>query len=325
MMYKFELAELSRENLSAWDELIDHSRQGTIFHKSDWLKTCAGSLGKKFKIFGCFQNDLLVGGCSLFTEHKWGLVSVANSNCSMTPYGGFVLSPPPGEGVHKNESFYGQIIGDLIREINKERYFVINILNSPDLYDIRPFTLNGWKSDVNYTYSIDLDDDLESHADHLVKKNIRKAERNNISIKQSSDISAYYALLCETYARKNLTPPCSESFITDLFSFVRGQDSGEMVVAKTPEDEIACAEIVLWDKRQAYAWSAVSDARANSSGAPTLLRFNDLKRMKDKGIHKMNMMTGNVPELSQFTAHFNPALLPYYHLQYKVAWNIIPW
>jgi hypothetical protein len=315
-MYKLDAGELKRADLPEWDALIDQSSHGTIFHKTGWLEACARSLGKKAKIFGCFQDGLLIGGCSLFVEQKWGVVPVANSTCAMTSYGGFVLSHSPGEGVHKQESFSGQIITSLIKEIKKEHYVFICIKNSPQFLDIRQFTSNGWKSSIFYTYYINLqDNNLESHSDHLVKKNIRKAEKHRIIIEPFSDISRYYALLCETYARKNMLPPCSLRLITEFYSFIENQNYGEMVVANTPDDEIACAEIVIWDTRQAYTWSAASDSGHLNSGAPSLLRFDDLKRMQAKGIPMINMMTGNVPELSKFTAHFNPTLVPYYQIR----------
>ena len=322
-MISVDSRELSRDEFPLWDALVDYSSQGTIFHKSGWLDACARSLGLKVKIFGCFQNSRLIGGCSLFIEHKWRRVSLADSTCSMTPYGGCILSSPAGTGVHKQESFHREIIGSLIKEIEKEHFYSINITNSPDFLDIRPFTSIGWKSSVLYTYYIDLSDNLDSHIDHLTKKNIHKAEKNGIIVEPFSDISRYYSLFCQTHARKDLNPPCSENLISELYSFIRSQNCGEMVVAKTPADEITCAEIVLWDNRQAYAWSAASDSRFYNSGSPSFLRFDDLKRMQAKGIPKMNMMTGNVLELSQFTAHLNPTLVPYYEVRNRSIDHIL--
>ena len=42
-MDKFDIAELTGHNLSLWDELIDYSPHGTIFHKTGWLDACARS------------------------------------------------------------------------------------------------------------------------------------------------------------------------------------------------------------------------------------------------------------------------------------------
>lgn len=315
--------ELSRDELPQWDDLVDHSSHGTIFHKSGWLDACARSLGIRLKIFGCFQNNQLIGGCSLFIEQKWGWVSLADSTCPMTPYGGFILSFPPSPGVHKQESFHRQIIGSLIKEIEKEHFFSINIINSPDFLDIRPFTSIGWESGVLYTYYSYLDNKFESHIDPVMKKNIRKAERNHIIIEPFSDISRYYSLLCETYTRKDLDPPCSENLIKELYSFMLNHNCGEMVAAKTPDNEIACADIIVWDTRQAYGFSAASDARFNNSGSPSLIRFEHLKRMQAKGILKMNLMMGNVLELSQFTTQLNPTLVPYYQIRNRRIHRII--
>ena len=241
---------------------------------------------------------------------------MTDSNFSMNPYNGFVLSSPLATGEHKRESYSRQIVESLISEIRKERFYSIKIRNSPDFLDVRPFTRNGWKSGVLYTYYFDLNQELESHIDKKIKDNIRKAEKNGIIIEPFSDISRYYALLSETYARKNLPSPFSKSLLTELYSFIRNQNCGEMMAAKTPDDEIACAEIVLWDNHQGHDWSAVSDARFNHLASPTLLRFTDLKRMQGRGIPKMNMMTGNIPELSEFTVYFNPKLVPYYEVRY---------
>jgi hypothetical protein len=314
-MYRFETSELTLGDLSQWDALVDHSHHGTIFHKSYWLKACAKSLRKKVKIFGCFQDGLLVGGCSLFIEQNWGIVPCAESFCAMTPYGGFLLSSPPSMSVRKQETFSRQIIESLINNLKNEHFFNILIRNSPEFQDIRPFTMNGWTSSVMYTYYMNLGNNLESHIDPSVKKNIRKAEKNGISIEPFSDINRYFALFCETLARKNLKSPAPMQLFTELFSIMQNQNCGEIMVAKTSDDEIACAEIIIWDNRTAHHWSAASDARFLYTGATSLLRVNTMKRMKERGIPKIDMTMGFIHQLSKFASRFNPTLVPFYQIQ----------
>jgi len=318
-MDKYDVTELTPGDLAQWDALVDHSVHGTIFHKTGWLDACARSLGKQVKIFGCFQNGSLVGGCSLFLEKTMGgVLSVAQSTCTMTTYGGVVLSSPPTASVQKQESFSRNIIESLIQCLNKEHFYLISIVNSPEFLDIRPFTMNGWKSYVLYTYYFDLRGEIESRFDSEVKRKIRKAEKNGIIIETSSDISNYYNLLCETYARKNSEPPAPKRLIFDLYSFIRKQNCGEIVVAKTPEDEIACACIDIWDNRMAYNWSAVSDPKFLNTGAVSLLNLDSFKRVKNLGFPKVNMAMGNIPQLSKFAASFNPTLVPYYQIKSKI-------
>jgi hypothetical protein len=97
-----------------------------------------------------------------------------------------------------------------------------------------------------------------------------------------------------------------------------------MLVAKTPDDEIACAEIVIWDNHHAYNWSAVSDSRFSNSHATLLLHFDDFKRMKARGISNVNLFMANVPELTEFAAHLNPTLVPYYNVISRIFDDILP-
>jgi hypothetical protein len=322
-MNKYEVEELTPGDLAQWNALVDDSVHGTIFHKTGWLDACARALGMKVKIFGCFQNGKLVGGCSLFLKQKWGLVTSANSSCITTPFGGFILSSLPSTSVHKQETFSRGIIESLLRTIEKEHFINVSITNSPEFLDIRPFTWNGWRSSVSYAYYINLNNYLEANLDSSAKRHIRKAEKNRIFIEPYSEISRYYALYCDTYTRKNLEPPAPKNLFSELYSFIKDNNCGEMIAAKTSENEIAVAEIIVWDKRQAFSWTTVSDSKFLNSGASTLIMNDNMKRLKDRGIPKINIMRANIPQLSSFATSFNPILVPYYQIRRLMFDNIL--
>jgi hypothetical protein len=322
-MIRVDSREISSGDLSQWDELVAQSPHGTIFHKTAWLNACADYYGKTLKIFGCFRDDVLVGGCSLLIGKKWGFVSFAESNSGFTPYGGFVISSLPTSSIHKQETYSRHIIESLTDCIKKEHYISIVVWNSPEFHDIRPFIARGWRSHLQYTYDFDLGVNIESHIDTRLKKTMRRAEKEQFIFEPSSDISKFYSQLCETYARKNLKPAASKRFITDVCLFLRDQNCGEMVVAKTPGDEIACAEIVVWDTKKAYRWAAASDARFLDSGAPSLLLFTILKRMQERSVPKINLMGANTPQLSRFISRFNPTLVPYYQIKSGIFDHIL--
>jgi hypothetical protein len=321
-MPKFDVTELSRgDDLSQWDELVDLSLHGTIFHKTGWLNACASSMGKRVKIFGCFQDGLLVGGCSLFVEKRFGVIPIASSTCEMTPYGGFVLSPIKSL-VHRQEIFDREIIEFLINYIERSHFYSISVRGPPEFRDIRPFIWKGWRSDVFYTYYFSLEENIESHIDRSISKHVRKAIKNGIIIEPSSDISKYYTLLCDTYTRKNKKNP-QKSLISELYSFIKDNDCGEMLFARTPEDEIACARIIIWDKHRAYGWTAASDKRFLKSRAINLLTYETFKMLKERGIPMMNLMMGNVPSLADAAAKLNPMLVPYYNVHSSIFDNIL--
>lgn len=318
-MSKFEVVELTPADMPQWDALVDHSVHGTIFHKSGWLDACAGALGKTVKILGCFQNNQLVGGCSLYLEKKWVFFTSARSWCETSPYGGFILSPSPGAGVHKQESFSRSVIESLIEAIERERFLYVSIQNSPEFLDIRPFLWSGWKSEVSYAYYIDLNRYSMENLDSSAKRYIRKAEKSGIFIEPSSDISTFYDLYCNAYTRKDQEPPAPRRLFTDLYSFIKESRSGEMIAAKTPEGETAVAEIIVWDTRQAFSWTAGSDSRFLNSGASTLIMNDYFTRLKAQNIQKINIMMANIPRLSSFATSFNPTLVPCFEIRRKLA------
>ena len=52
-----KVRKLNVNDYQKWDELIEISPQGTIFHSSDYLTICDAFLDGKLSIFGCFQGD----------------------------------------------------------------------------------------------------------------------------------------------------------------------------------------------------------------------------------------------------------------------------
>ena len=62
---EYEVHELDSSKYKMWDALVENSFHSTVFHFSDWLKIYKESLNQTFRIYGCFTNEELVGGCSL--------------------------------------------------------------------------------------------------------------------------------------------------------------------------------------------------------------------------------------------------------------------
>ncbi len=130
--------ELESSEYKLWDDLVEKSPHGTIFHTSDWLRVCRDVLNRNPRIYGCFQNHELVGGCSLFINKVAGIFKVASSTCEMTPYGGIVIKESPSSKVRKREQESHKIMNSLGKFLC-EQFDRIEIRFSPDFLDLRPF------------------------------------------------------------------------------------------------------------------------------------------------------------------------------------------
>ena len=316
-MAPIEIKEIKKEDYGLWDELVEKSPQGTIFHSSDWSSTCAKSSNKKLKIYGCFENDQLVAGC-LFYIYKKGLFKIASSVIAATPYGGIVLAEPRTKDIRKQEKNISDIIGSLCTAFKNEHFDYIQLVNSPDFIDIRPFTWNGWKSDIHYTYYLDLNN-FEKKISKDARWTINKAIKSGITTEKSGDISLFYDLFRETYLRQNLKPPVSEDFFRNIFNLLQNQNKGEMWIAKTKSGEVAAAEIIVYDNRRAYRWSAAAHTELRKTGATPLLLYEIFQYLKERGFKEINLMAANTPHLAKFIAQFNPKLVPYYGVEKKTA------
>jgi hypothetical protein len=314
-MSKTEVVELKEHEYSAWDQLVESSPQGTIFHRSSWLTTCSGLLKQQFKILGCFQDDALVAGCSFFTRTIGGFLKLASSVCTMTPYGGIVLCQPAMSRQRQQEASQRASIELMCQSIAAYGFDRVQLINSPGLGDIRPFTWNGWGSRVLYAYCLDTDVDFENHVDPKAMSHIRRAMKAGITTRRSDDPMSYCRLFSMTFQRQGIEPPVPESFLVHMFDLFKMQGCGEMWVSEAASGEIASAEILVWDSKRAYAWSAVSDTELRRTGAASLLLFREFHELRDRGVREYNLMSANFPRLASFNSSFNPRLVPYYEVE----------
>ena len=294
-----------------WDELVEKSPHGTIFHNSEWITTCSKLLDKKLSIFGCFKNDQLIGGCSLFINNKLKFFKTASSTTLMTPYGGVILSQSQSSKVREKEHANSSIIKSLLDVFNNNFHSII-ITNPPEFVDVRPFIWNGWNSNILYTYYFNLEKDIEKSISKNVRWSIKKAIKNGITIKKSSDTSLYYDLFSMTFKRQNLNPPVTKEFLEKMINLLRSKNMGEMWIAETPTGEIASAEIIIWDNKRAYRWSAASHTDLKSTGSTSLILYEIFQDLKNRGFKEINLMAANTPHLAKFISSFNPELVPYY-------------
>ena len=312
-MSTIEVRELKKSEYKIWDELVENSPQGTVFHSSSWLNTCSEILNKKLKVYGCFKNGELIGGCPLYI-YKFGFLKTASSVIKMTPYGGVILAQLPSNKVREKERIYRNIIASLCETFDNQHFSNIQIINSPGFIDVRPFIWKDWDSKIHYTYHLILND-FEERISRDAKRNIKKAIKNEISIEKSRDIDLFYELFKETFSRQGLKPPVTKKFLANVFNMLLKYKKGEMWIAKTKSKEVAAAEIFVYDSKRAYRWSAATHTKLRKTGAYSLLLFEVFKDMQNRGFKEINLMAANMPQLAEFITSFNPKLLPYYEIQ----------
>lgn len=315
-MSEIQIRELDPAEFKLWDDLVEASSHGTVFHKSEWLTLCRDVFNKDLRIYGCFQDNNLVGGCSLFIKKLNGIFNLASSTCKMTPYGGVVIKDFPGVTARKQVQNLHEILNQLRVFLSSIKFDSIEMKLSPDFKDIRPFTWNGWESSVLYAYYLNLEKDIDVGLSKDLKKNINKSSKDGLVIKKLKDSDIYYSLFSMVYTRQNLDAPVQKIFFERIIELLERKKIGEMWVAETPSAEYVAAQIRLWDKQRVYAWTAASDPSFRKSGANSFIYYNVINDLKTEGHKEINMLAANIPQFTDFITGFSPELVPHYLINY---------
>jgi len=312
---KIEVRRLDDGELSAWDALVSDSVQGTVFHTSDWLLRTAASLNQNPIILGCYEDEELIGGCSLLQPKQYKWLKVTSSIAMLTPYGGVVVGSIESTKRRELELQNNKVIAAIQEYLTQQRFDYVNLINSPGLQDIRPFTQNGWNSKVYYTYILPINENLFDKISKNARRSIRKAQKLGIDVMQHFDPELYWELTTDTFRKHKSPPPFSKEHLVSMLNMIRDKNIGEMWIAKTSSEEIAAAEIILKDTKNIYRWSAASLKEHLGSGAVSLLLWEIFNDIRDRDYTSINLMAGNTAHLSTFIASYNPDLVPYYGVE----------
>jgi hypothetical protein len=291
-----------------WDELVDKSPFGTIFATSEWLKITSEALNSEMDIFGCFTEENIVGGCPLFTKKYKKIIKYVTNTDGMMPYSGIIVNDYSKANVRKYERHQNNILKSIRLNFENLKLPYISLKNPISLLDLREFSWNGWDNKIHYTYLLDLNN-LNYSRD--VKRNIKKANSNEITIEKSTDIDYYFSLFKHTFEHQGLNTPVDKNYLKKIFDSLIIKDKADMFVAKTKDGEWIAAEIFIHDSNYVHRWTAATDVNLRKTGGYHLLLDYAFNYYQKVGFNKMNLMAGNTPQLTEFITGFNPELCFY--------------
>lgn len=316
-----EVRDLKLEEYPLWDKFIETSKNGTIFQSVSWLISAGLESGMDTKIFGAFSHNQLVGGCAVHFYKFAGIFNSATTEVPLSPYGGVIIISSESVKIRERESEELSIINSLITAIQNKRPHNIFLTMSPQIVDIRPYTWQGWNASVGYCYIFNLSVNIIEHVSKKVRWSVNKAKNEGITARQLWDKDIYWNLTLNTYHKQGRDPPFSQKLLFKLMDIIQERGVGEMWIAETSSGDITAAEIIIWDSRMVYRWSAASNNLYKYTGSTSFLIFEIMIHLQKKGYMKFNMMAANTPNLTKFVSSFNPEIVPYYSVQ--KSWGLI--
>lgn len=311
-MVHIDVRELHRNEYDIWDDLVLDSPQGTIFHSTHWLQTTSDSLHIPFSLVGAFHDERLIGGCCFYKRTHFHLFHQAMTNVQLTPYSGFLVRSCFSPEMREGELWYKTILSALSETISEQNFIHIGIINNPSLTDIRPLTWDGWKISVHYTYILPLNGEMDVFSSRSMRRSIKKAQEEQISIQKIYDPTIMWELQVKTFEKQDMEVPFKKELLFNLMDMVKKNGTGEMWLAMTPDNTPMAGECILRDKQGGYRWVAATDPVFLRTGVTALLLYDIFSSLQSAGVPRFFMMAANTPQLSAFASNFNPVLTPYY-------------
>jgi Acetyltransferase (GNAT) domain len=239
---------LKPEDYPEWDDLIDKSPHGTIFHYSWWLQNTA----EEFSIL-VIRNErgAVVAGMPLPRENRMGLRLLHSPH--LTPYLGPVFDLSPFDNtcdrLHCMRS-NGEALGRSIQSFDSIRY--VAGATAPDL---QGFLWAGFRVNLGYTFRFPATHTPDQVTEGMTRTHLQKLTkvlRLKLNVVRDEGIDDLIFLNSKTFEKQGLKPVYSAEFLKRLWNAAHSQEKAHLYVAKTSDDKPVAALLTVNDKRSTY-------------------------------------------------------------------------
>jgi len=310
-MTEYTVNCLENSEYKTWDEFVDNSPQGTLFHKSYWLEAS----GRKFLVYGCFKGGQLVAGIPVVCKSKFGVRYA--SHPQLTPYLGIVFKPDHDLKYVSRISDQKQISREISKRL-KEDFSSIKISFAPFPVDLQPFIWEGFTANVSYTYLLSIDD-LElvwKNMDKKRRNDIRRAEEDGIYVETSSNFNEIFSLVEKTLRRQK--GKVDRQIASKYNETLSERNQCKSLLAKNKRGDIIAGAYTVWDNKRAYYLLGGFDPEKSQRGASAIAVWEAIKfTKKELGLNEFDFEGSMIPEVEQFFREFGGKLTP----RYSVIWR----
>lgn len=239
---------LHSEEYAEWDDLVDRSPHGTVFHYSWWLQTNA----TEFEILGVRnEHGMLIAGLPIPSQRRLGLRLLHSPQ--LTPFLGPIFDLSGADGVC--DKLYlmrsnGELLARHVKSFDSFRYFAGAC--APDL---QGFLWAGFHVELAYTFRIPSTHSAEQITAGMTRthlQKLRKAMRSKLTVSRNEGLEDMIDLNRRTYERQQLKPAYSPEFLRRLWNAAYEQERADLYVARTSENKPAAALLTVHDKRTTY-------------------------------------------------------------------------
>jgi len=288
----------SSENWKAWDELVDRSPLGTLYHRSSWLVALALGMHQDIRVHAVLQEGTFRAGAVLRYGKRYG-IRVGRKPWA-TAYNGIV----------RDENADPLLVGELLDRLSRE-YHYTRLVHSPGT-DGETVSRRGWTVQERATSILSLSDldRLWQSFDRRVRQRVRKAEAAGVGVGETSEAGVFFDLYRLTYERQGLPLKLEKGEVVAAIEAAVDSGSVKVFLATTSHGDPAAALVVGADSKRAYFMLAGSHPVHRKTDAATLLWWNVMQRYAQTH-REVDLVGHGVETIDRFKRSFSPRLVPH--------------
>lgn len=284
-------------------------KSDSIFLSKEWLELYDDNL----KCYGIFNKDnKIIGGFTLYIEKKAGFLKYYRNPFYNPTINLFYENKAQNKAKLLSEN--KKVLLLLADFFSKLPYHIFSVYLPNNYIDTQAFFWKGFKVIPNYTYLLDLNKDIseiEKNFSTERRNDIKKAEKDNIKTKLSTDYNTVENLIMNTFNRKEKSVD-KDMIHKILFNFANNKNSFAFVSYK--DEKAIATSFCIYDNEKVYYLLGGYDNNNKHQGAGALAVFNAIKYSKELGIKKFDFEGSMLPEVEKYFRGFGGDLTPYYSI-----------
>jgi hypothetical protein len=312
-----------------WDEFVEASRYGLLFHRWDFLKIIEKHSGYKLLPYGIYEGNTLICLFPMFLRHYRGLkLLFSPPPQTAIPYLGMVLSPDYDTlKQRKKESYMNTIVEETRLELKKISPNCSIFTMSPGILDLRSFKWGGYGIESLFSYTINLErpeNEILGGFGKDCRERIRKFNRVNATLTESRDLGTYYDQSKKLYGEQGLNLP------------LLPQRYLEEIMKKFPENitmyflerdgEVIDIEGVYAYKDNFKLLFGASRIEEKYHGNQEYSTWELIKKAKKDGYRQFEIVGANTKRIRNYQSKFNPSLSMYFSVsRYDAVGHLGEW
>ena len=301
------------EDKEQWDEFVETSPQGSLFHKWDFLKTVERHSKYEFLPYCVYSGEELRCIFPLFIRRNRGL-TVMNSPPPNTQISYLGPAFDPSVEARKatpKEKIFEEVTDEVCREIDKIAPNLVSFTTVPNLLDLRFFIWKNYREHLRMTYAVDLErplNEIWASFTRRCRQRIKQLSPYSPEIQQTNDVSTLLDIWRPRFSELGIEVPLlSDSYLKELVAaFPQDITVYTLSIDGMVATAIACCAM---QKERYGLWIGGVSARRDL-GVNEYLDWEVIKRAKSEGFKKLDLGVSDAGP-ARYKSKFNPVLEPF--------------